>query len=345
MATAATLARSDRANIMVDARELAFEFGMDLSNHLPMVLWALNRLGGTVEDAERFTAKYKRENSVGPVRPSPGPIEPDSWTDHLGERAYEAAYREFFASELERLGEGRLLETYLPSLAPGIAASALHAFMRLAYAFDARSPDETARALAYWASTYLRLGEGIGSAVHDAEPLEVLQRIAEEPAFRAIEPERDLLWEFMRSMAQKPEFRPVQDWLRVDDDTVAKMAHASLRLYAAAMDFSSLHAVTGTHWLRLVIARARVPEPLIRGYWQAIAALYPKIGFVAPLGDEQAAELTARPCPDWPEIKAAACAASDEHDISLAFSAYEEWRHYGDPLYKVVAARRVGLID
>jgi hypothetical protein len=42
---------------------------------------------------------------------------------------------------------------------------------------------------------------------------------------------------------------------------------------------------------------------------------------------------------------AAAAACDDEHDISLTFSAHEEWKAYGDRLYQVVAARRVRLIE
>ena len=36
-------------------------------------------------------------------------------------------------------------------------------------------------------------------------------------------------------------------------------------------------------------------------------------------------------------IAAAAVASDDEHDHSLVFSAFEEFRVFGDPLYKVVA--------
>ena len=57
------------------------------------------------------------------------------------------------------------------------------------------------------------------------------------------------------------------------------MRSASLALYAGTMDFCALHALTGCHWLRLI-------EPLtpdfglaLRYFWQAIGALYPKIGF------------------------------------------------------------------
>ena len=49
-------------------------------------------------------------------------------------------------------------------------------------------------------------------------------------------------------------------------------------------------------------------------------------------------------CPPWPEIFQRACASDNEHDISLTLSASEEENHYGDPIYRVIAARRVGLI-
>ena len=48
--------------------------------------------------------------------------------------------------------------------------------------------------------------------------------------------------------------------------------------------------------------------------------------------------------PDWVEIKRAAVASNDEHDLSLVFSASEEQKIYLDPLYRLVAARRVGLL-
>lgn len=43
-------------------------------------------------------------------------------------------------------------------------------------------------------------------------------------------------------------------------------------------------------------------------------------------------------------IGAAACISNDEHDISLVYSARCEQAIWGDPLYRVVAARRMGLL-
>ena len=48
--------------------------------------------------------------------------------------------------------------------------------------------------------------------------------------------------------------------------------------------------------------------------------------------------------PDWPEIHREAITRDDEHDLSLSFSASEEFKRYGDPLYKYAAAKRLNLV-
>ena len=83
---------------------------------------------------------------------------------------------------------------------------------------------------------------------------------------------------------------------------------------------------------------------MLRHFWQGIAGLVGELGFPR-LPDAAVVEGWRRlPAPDWPLLQAAARASFDEHDISLAFSAYEEAQVYGDPLYRVAMARRLGLI-
>lgn len=85
-------------------------------------------------------------------------------------------------------------------------------------------------------------------------------------------------------------------------------------------------------------------DVMLRVFWQAIAALMPEMGFPV-LPDEATVERWRRiHAPGWDEIHAAAATSFDEHDISFAFSAFEEMTVYGDPLYRVAAARRLGLI-
>jgi hypothetical protein len=331
--------------LLVEGRKFSVEFPIYLANHLPMVLVAMHRLGGSDERLIEYFAAYKEMNHLHPPPPPIAPIERETWTEALGARERESDYRAFFDGEVARLGAGGAIAAYLPSLLPGLAASATHGLMRLAYGVMREDQKEIATALGYWAATYLELGRASGAPPATDDPVEVLIKMRNVVAYRHVTPERDLLWHFMRAMAEKPEFAPVVDWLRIGPDTFNRARKASLALYAGTMDFCALHALTGCHWLRLIAPVTPDPAMALRYFWQSIAALYPKIGFPG-LPDAQTLDAWRHgPLPDWPEIAAAAVKSDDEHDLSLAFSAREEWRTYGDRLYQAVAARRVKLIS
>jgi len=326
------------------SRQWSAEFPFFLANHLPMVLVALHRMGASDERLEEYCEWYRRENGLVPVPERIADITRDNWRDFLGQREREGDYRVFFAGEVARLGATEAAIRYLPQLMPGIAASALHAFMRMAYATLADSDQETGVALGYWAATYLPLGHSRGGAATTGDPAEVLAFMYGPAAFRHVEVERDLLWHFMRAVALKPEFVPVVDLLAIGPATHDRVARASLALYVGTFDFCALHAVTGTHWLRLIAPRTPDRAAPLRYFWQAIASLVPKIGFPSlPSADELEAWRRA-PLPDWPEIYREAIARDDEHDLSLSFSAGEEFKRYGDPLYRYAAAKRLNLV-
>ena len=162
--------------------------------------------------------------------------------------------------------------------------------------------------------------------------------------FREVETERDLLWHFMRAIALKPEFAPVVDLIAIGPGTHDQVARCSLALYAATLDFCALHAVTGTHWLRLIAPRTPDRATPLRYFWQAIASLVPKIGFPTPPSADQLEGWRRMTLPDWPEIFREAITHDDEHDLSLSFSAGEEFKRYGDPLYRYAAAKRLNLV-
>jgi hypothetical protein len=328
--------------LLVECRGFSGEFPDFLANHLPMVLVAMHRLGGSDERLNAFFATYRDRNRLPPPPARVAPIARESWDASLGDRARESDYIAFFSSEVARAGARGAVAAFLPRLLPGLAASATHGLMRLGYGVLRDDPAEIATALGYWAATYLELDVAGNDAPVTDDPAEVLLRMRPVASFRHVETERDLLWHFMRAVAAKPEFRPVVDWLAISPDTAARMREASLALYAGTMDFCALHAVTGCHWLRML--GPATPDLALRYFWQAIASLYPKIG-LPELPDAETLEHWRRtPCPDWSEIEAAAVRSDDEHDLSLVFSAREEFRTFGDRLYQVVAARRVQLI-
>lgn len=330
--------------LLVQGRQFSTEFPHYLANHLPMVLVALHRMGASDERLGEFFAWYRDANRLASLPPQIAPVARETWAAALGNREREADYIAFFIGETARLGAVGAVRAYLPALLPGLSASATHGLMRLAYGVMRDDAAEIATALGYWAATYLELGAATGATPTTDDPGEVLLRMQPVQSFRRVETERDLLWHFMRAMAAKPEFAPLVDSLAIGPGTFERMRQASLALYAGTMDFCALHALTGCHWLRL-IAHATPDQSLaLRYFWQAIAALYPKIGFPDLPAAAQLEAWRRLPCPDWPEIEAAAIRCNDEHDLSLVFSAREEGRTFGDRLYQVVAARRIGLI-
>jgi hypothetical protein len=326
------------------SRAFSVEFGHCLANHLPMLLVILDRLGAGDRRLDAYFETYRDANGLRPPPPAVAPITPADWTAHLGDRTREADYRVFFAAELRRLGLRTVQRTYLPTLLPGVCASALHALMRLAYGYLSHDPEEVALALAYWATTFLPLSPATGATPLTAEPAEVLARLRARPELLQVRPETDLLWHAMRAVGRHPAFAPVVDWLAIDAETLPRCAAASLALFAATGDFCALHALTGAHWLR-VLPPDTVDRPtLLRYFWQGVAAVYPKMGMPDVATPDAMAALRVEKCPPWAEIAAAAVASDDEHDPSLVFSALQEEAAYGDPVYRRVAARRVGLL-
>ncbi len=326
------------------SRQWSAEFPFCLANHLPMVLVALNRMGASDERLESYCHLYHEQNRLVPVPEPIGAITRDNWREFLGQREREADYRGFFAGEVARLGATPAALLYLPELVPGLAASATHALMRMAYATMTDSDEETGVALGYWAATYLSLGAARGLTPSTDDPGEILAFMRGPEAFRRVEPERDLLWHFMRAVAEKSEFKPVVDRLAIGPETHDRAARLSLALYAGTLDFCALHAVTGMHWLRLMAPRTPDRATALRYFWQAIAALVPKMGFPALPSADELATWRRMPLPGWPEIYREAVQRDDEHDLSLTFSAGEEFKHYGDPLYTYAAAKRLNLV-
>jgi Questin oxidase-like len=332
------------ADLVERSRGYSVEFDPWMANHLPMGLVILDRLGADQSRLESWFETYASASRLKPVPAGAGRIDVSNWDRHLGERALEADFRTFFTGEARRLGGAEAQRRYLPTLVPGIAASALHALMRLAYGNLTADPAEIGTALGYWACTFLPLRPADAVLPRTDDPASLLLALRQAPSLCRLEPETDLLWHWMRTVAAAPAFPDVAALLAPAPDLLARVARVSLALMAGTMSFETLHAVTSAHWIRLV--RPCWPDETlaVRYLWQAVAALYPKIGMPELPTPDQLAGLRELPCPDWPEIRSHAIASDDEHDLSFTFTAMEEQRQYGDRLYQVLASRRLGLI-
>jgi hypothetical protein len=330
------------ASLIAEVGQRSGEYPDYLANHLPMVLEAMARLGATPQRLVEYAEYYQDKHKV-PYPPGTGEaIERSSWRSAFGDRLREADYRAFFAGEVARLGSHEAIHTYVPVLAGGVAASATHGLMRLAYGVLRNDDTEIGIALGYWAATYLPLP--VPDTIGSEEPIDLLLSMRATPRFLAVEPETDLLWHWIRATGRLPEFKALLGRLRTDPTLLDAMRQAALALYAGTMTFEGVHALTGCHWLRLVSPHLDEPGKLAARFWEVVMALYSKISMPKLPDAAQLDEWRAIRPPSDKEIAAAAVASDDEHDHSLVFSALEEFKATGDLLYRVVAARRVGLL-
>lgn len=325
-------------------RGLAFdaEYGpRRLSNHLPMALCALARLGADEARLAAFFDGYVRDKAL-PAAPPPGGWRVgDAWASRLGEASAGAAYRELFGQWLQHEAPGAVLAQALPVLMPGVGAAAFHGLLRTAFGLQAAHAGELAEGLAHWATTYLPLGdwpaEGLpthGEAVAATrEPAALLRKLA---AGRLPD---GLIATQMADAARGGQVNRVIAALQVDPGTPERLARAAAFAYAETGNFTALHLVTGTQAMRVLARHADDATAAWRWFWQAYAH-----GVVAARLQPAAAV----PLLPWPEAVAAAMASEDEHVIKLVDAAREEHRFYGGKAgsdWQRAASRAVAAAD
>ena len=129
-----------------------------LSNHGPMVVEALERLGQD-DRVHPWSDRYLPR--LEDVPRGIAPIEAAAWRDPLGDPVRTGDWITFFLAEAEQQPWQTLLAQWWPRLLPGIAAGATHGVIRVGHAVRALRALETeprrqelAHALAYWAARW-----------------------------------------------------------------------------------------------------------------------------------------------------------------------------------------------
>ena len=339
-------------DVIGDARDSALsellddELGFDattsgrLSNHLPMALVALHRLGASderlVEFAERYRPRLAPLLSTEPV----GSF--DAWLRARGRADAYAPVRAYLSPLIDREGVEPVLRDHLPHLVDGLSGAAFHGIIRLAYALESESAARVAAGLAYLTQVHQPLGgRGVSSGITD-DPLVALRRLSELSELQGLAVDGNI-GERMREVAAHPAFDGVADWLVVTKDTPRRLTSAAVALYAATDDFTALHGLTGSHAIAIVSPYVEDADALSSWWFQALAAAYVTIG--APrLGDVDAhvRRWLEQPA-DWDVVASAATASDDEHVVKLVYSARSLDRQSPDPLLLASAARQAGL--
>jgi Questin oxidase-like len=290
------------------------EYASGLSNHRPMALLALARLGATDERLLAFERSYARRLQAAPP-PASWPAG-DPWAGRLGDRAAWPAYRDLFQEWLCSEFARDVLNQALPRLMQGCGAAAFHGLIRTAYAVQAAHRRELADALAYWACRWLDVGApgveddaGADGTSRTSDPQTVLRQL------HATSSDARLIFQRMQAAAAAPRFQATASRLQVDDTTLRRLSELAAMAYARSGNFTALHLVTSAHAMRVLLPFVDEPMAAVRAYWWAFAAA------VCASGMQAGSAPAARP---WPELVAAALASDDDHLIKLVDSCRAE---------------------
>lgn len=316
-----------------------------LSNHLPMTLIAMSRLGAGDERLADYYQAY--QSRLVPRRVPSEPISADGIVAELGTGRRYADLFERFGHEIDRRGTDETLDRHLPTLLDGLGGAAFHGVIRLAYALEHGRPVHVAAGLAYLADSFQPVDVGAFDTATGSvrEPAELLDRLAEDPHLRAHTYTSGFSNQYAE-VSTDPRFLSIVATIGVDEHTQARIAKVAHTLYRATGDFFALHTMTGAHATRIAAARLSSVEDRHRAVGslaRAIAAAYVVIG--TPAIDAAALDEppVAAELPGWDDIAAAAIDHDNEHVIKLAYTCREEHAAWADPSYQATAAVLVEL--
>ncbi len=321
MSTEDTLAR-----LLSEGRRFAPEYDRGLSNHRPMALLALQRLGADAARLQAWAAAY--ETRLQPAPPPQAWPTGDAWTGRLGNPAAWSVYRDLFAQWIAHEGAAETLEQALPALLPGVGGAAFHGAIRVAAAARSGHPGELADALASWACRWLPLGPLPAGDGPEPDPEAILRRL------RAGRSKQRLIVDRMAEAARDTTLHAELARLAIDgtqaDALLQRLARLAASAYALSGNFTALHLVTGCHAMHVLLRFAPDRGAALRALWQAfgVAVVAAQLKPLPPV----------RPRP-WPELAAAALASDDEHVIKLVEACREEEHAYGGDDWRAAASR------
>lgn len=302
-------------------RELDFSpsFRVIYSSHLAMALVGLDQMGAS---PERLEEVLRRHASSG--------AEARDDKEDLQERI----------AEVRRYGIEATVRRRLPHLADAPGTALFHPAIRLAYGLDAGHEGQVAAALLDWEKRRHVLPTPERQPGRRRLPDVAVSLSSHGPGTWPSTFDLD-------GISRRPELAEALAGVTFDGDTLDDVSRFALMSHVTADDFVTLHLVTGARAVRR-IAELLDPETadrLAAASLEVAAVGYAAVGAPPLLGEEQLDEIRHATLPDRADIEARAVADDDPHVIKLANVALVEEVRTGEPLYRFIAARVVGLIS
>jgi hypothetical protein len=312
------------------------EFGGGLSNHGPMVVEALVRLG-RMDAVGGWVDAY-----VGRLE---DPIPPSGRPAALGDFRTVGDWERTFGAELTEAPWQEVVRNWVPRLAPGLMAGATHGWLRTAHAVRALHAVETparlaelARGLSYWAARY----QDVPGPVIPNGGLTPRAGMAALPTRQLVAD--GLIFEVVRGLDGDAEFAAAvgaADGTALDVDGLLSVAATEVLAGGAATNpIVFVHTITPVAAIRGVaqLLDASTAALVLGCAWRAIAAL------VASYRPAHRGEPTGPADVDVADLVDRAVSGRDEHAIKVAEAAFGP-DSGADPLVRAAAATLVAQLS
>lgn len=321
----------ENANFSLDAK--------GTTNHCPMVLVALARMGATPERLREHFDLWLQKHAIKEVTPEIS-VTAENWNTFIGTREAFGSLHLYFSRWVVSDGASPVIEAVLRQVPFAPATEAFHSIIRIGYGIEAGNASEIAAGLAAYVAANLSVDIDFAGRKEVASIKEGFQLLSERFC-NSRWPDGSITGK-LRAIAADPVFRDELRLLPVGPDFLDEMSRAAIDLYWQTADFTVLHMVTGAYAARLLLTQ--IPTDLAERFypsiWVAMAAAYVSVG--APRE-----ELVAVPDDvlEWNEILTLALLAEDDHVIKMVYTSHVESLRDHNPLYRAAAARLVRQPD
>ncbi|WDE08849.1 questin oxidase family protein [Thalassomonas viridans] len=305
-------------------------YGDRLATHLPMALIALSNLGAS---DEKLTAYFEKSiQGLEYVNESENIVEINEVGQYLGDSSKYASYLKYFKQQIAAFGFEDVVKKSLACLLPGIAASAFHALIRLAYAIEADNDNEVAVALAYWCAEFQKFelsdaktGDTLESILAKLAPIGVNHTFS--PGIIV-----DRMNEISRVLGEG-NYR-----IQPENMTFSELRALCVKAFYLKNNFTLLHTVTGCHAFSVILPYLSDVDSALKAFWQSVLVAYLSTG----LAFENRQPAYANHDIDFEAVIAKALQSDDSHVIKLVYSCFCEYKKRREKIYFMVANRAVG---
>lgn len=305
------------------------------TNHLPMVLVALARMGATPERLQEHFDYWVGKYAI--VNPHPElAVTDQNWISFVGVAEAFPSLQGYFTRWIARNGVDAVIEAVLRQAPSAPATQAFHAILRIAYGLECGNASEIAAGLGAYVATNLACEIDSSGRPAAASVTDALAHLSERFG-GSTWPDGSITGK-LKAIAADQAFRDELMPPPLGPGFLDEMAAAALDLYWQTADFTVLHMVTGMQAARILTGRmpADLAQRFCESLWPAMAAAYVSVG--APRA--HMAHLPAETM-EWDDIRALALESMDDHVIKMAYTCHAESLRGDNPLYRASAARLV----